>query len=115
MVYNPNKKLKLYYNIGEVAKMFNVRVSTLRYWEQEFPYLRPKTVGDSKSRQYSEADIEHVRLVYNLVKVRGFKISAAKNIINRNKAGAEKTAEVLDTLMSIRDELTAVKRAMDTL
>ena len=42
MAYNPNKELKLYYSIGEVAKMFDVNESLLRYWEKEFPIISPK-------------------------------------------------------------------------
>lgn len=115
MVYNPNKKLKLYYSIREVAEMFDINESTLRYWETEFPYLKPKTVAKSNVRQYTERDIEQVRLIYNLVKVRGFKLAAAKKIITSNRDGADRRAEVLDTLLSVRDELSAIKRAMDTL
>lgn len=115
MVLNLDKNLKLYYSISEVAKMFGLNESTLRYWEQEFPYLKPKTKGPSKVRQYSEKDIEQIRLIHNLVKVRGFKLAAAKKIINSNRSGADKTAEVLERLMAVRDELTAMKRQMDML
>lgn len=45
MAYNPNKELKLYYSIGEVAKMFNVNESLLRFWEKEFPFITPKKQG----------------------------------------------------------------------
>ena len=45
MAYNPNKELKLYYSIGEVAKMFNVNESLLRFWEKEFPFITPKKAG----------------------------------------------------------------------
>lgn len=45
MAYNPNKELKLYYSIGEVAKMFDVNESLLRYWEKEFPIISPKKAG----------------------------------------------------------------------
>ena len=77
MALNTDKNVKLYYSIKEVAEMFDVRESTLRYWETEFPRLKPKTVGKNV-RQYTEADIEQIRAIYNLVKVRGFKISAAR-------------------------------------
>ena len=115
MALNLDKNLKLYYSISEVAKMFGLNESTLRYWEQEFPYLKPKVKGPSKVRQYSEKDIEQIRLIYNLVKVRGFKIAAAKKIISNNRTGADKTAEVLERLMAIKDELTAMKRQIDLL
>jgi len=115
MALNLNKNLKLYYSIREVAEMFGLNESTLRYWEQEFPFLRPKTSGPSKVRQYAEKDIEQIRLIHNLVKVRGFKISAAKKMINANRKGADKTAEVLSSLIDIRSELQSLKKQLDYL
>ena len=115
MALNLNKDLKLYYSIKEVAQMFGVNESTLRYWEQEFPFLKPKNTGPAKIRQYQEKDIEQIRLIHNLVKVRGFKLAAAKKIIMNNRDGADRKAEVLTRLMDIRDELQALKRQMDYL
>ncbi len=110
MALNQDKNLKLYYSIGEVAKMFDLPESTLRFWEKEFPFLRPQTRGTGKVRQYAEKDLEHLRLIHNLVKVRGFKLAAAKQMINANRKGVDKTAEVLDTLESIKAELVTLKR-----
>jgi len=115
MALNLNKNLKLYYSISEVAKMFDLNESTLRYWEQEFPFLKPKTSGPSKVRQYAEKDIEQVRLIHNMVKVRGFKISAAKKLINANRKGVDKKAEVISSLMDLRTELQAMKKQLDYL
>ena len=115
MALNLNKNLKLYYSIKEVAEMFDLNESTLRFWETEFPYLRPKNTSPSKVRQYSEKDIEQIRLIHNLVKVRGFKLAAAKKIINQNRDGAERKAEVLTRLIDVRDELQALKRQLDGL
>ena len=115
MALNLNKKLKLYYNIGEVSKMFGLNESTLRYWEQEFPYLKPKTSGPAKIRQYQEKDIEEIRVIHNLIKVRGFKIAAAKKILSQNRKGADKKADVLESLMGVRDQLQALKRQFDGL
>ena len=95
--------------------MFGLNESTLRYWEQEFPFLRPKTSGPSKVRQYAEKDIEQIRLIHNLVKVRGFKISAAKKMINANRKGVDKTAEVLSSLIDLRTELQSLKKQLDYL
>ena len=115
MALNLNKNLKVYYNIGEVAKMFGLNESTLRYWEQEFPYLKPKVSGPAKIRQYQEKDIEQIRLIHNLVKVRGFKLAAAKKIISSNRDGADRKAEVITRLISVRNDLQALKRQMDFL
>jgi len=115
MALNLNKNLKLYYSIKEVAEMFGVNESTLRYWETEFPYLKPKTMSSTKVRQYSEKDIEQIKLIYNLVKVRGFKLAAAKKVINANRNGAEKRSEVLERLIRVSDDLQALKREIDGL
>lgn len=114
MALNTNKNLKLYYSIKEVAQMIGVRECTLRYWETEFPHLKPKTTGQ-KVRQYTEKDIEQIKLIYNLVKVRGFKIAAARKMINQNRTGADKSADVLDTLISVRDQLMDLKKQIDGL
>ena len=115
MALNAYKPQKLYYSIKEVAEMFGLNESTLRYWETEFPFLKPKTSGPAKVRQYQEKDIEQIKLIHNLVKVRGFKLAAAKKIINNNRDGADKTADVLTRLINVRDELQALKRQLDYL
>ena len=112
MPLNLNKNLKLYYSIKEVAKMFDVNESLLRYWETEFPLLKPKTNANSV-RQYTEKDIEEIKLIYNLVKVRGFKIAAARKILNENRTGADKKADVMDKLIGVRDELVLLKKQLD--
>ena len=90
MAENPRK---LYYSIKEVAQQINVTESLLRYWETEFPHLRPKTTGN-RVRQYTEKDIEQIKVIYNLVKVRGFKIAAARKMLQENRNGAEKSQKV---------------------
>ena len=115
MALNLNKNLKLYYSIKEVAEMFGINESTLRYWEQEFPYLKPKTSGPAKIRQYQEKDIEQIRLIHNLVKVRGFTLAAAQKIISSHRDDADRKAEVITRLISVRNDLQALKRQMDFL
>ena len=115
MALNEYKPQKLYYSIKEVAAMFGLNESTLRYWETEFPFLKPKTSGSAKVRQYQEKDIEQIRLIHNLVKVRGFKLAAAKKVINSNRDGADRTAAVLTRLIGVRDELQALKHQLDYL
>lgn len=114
MALNTGKNLKLYYSIKEVAEMFNVSESLLRYWETEFPTLHPKTTSN-KVRQYGEADIKQVRNIYNLVKVRGFKISAARKMISKNPSVVDKSTDVLETLISVRDQLTELKKQLEVL
>ena len=115
MPLNPDKTLKLYYSIKEVAAMIGVNESTLRYWETELPQLKPKTQSITKVRQYTEKDIELLRSIYTLVKVRGFKLAAARKMINENRKGVDKSAEVLTTLISVRDQLKELKLQLDGL
>lgn len=113
MALNPDKNVKLYYSIKEVAKQFGINESTLRYWETEFPQLKPKTVTSTNVRQYTDADIEEIRVIYNLVRVRGFKLSAARKMLEANRKGAEKSSEVLETLLSVRDQLQELRKQLD--
>ena len=115
MALNLKKNLKNYYSIREVAEMFDLNESTLRYWEQEFTFLRPKTSGTAKIRQYQEKDIDQIRLIHNLVKIRGFKISAAREILQKNRKGADTTANALEALMEMRDELEKLKAHLEML
>jgi DNA-binding transcriptional MerR regulator len=66
-------------------------------------------------RQYTEKDISQIKVIYNLVKVRGFKLAAARKMINENRQGADKSAEVLQNLISVRDQLKDLKKHLDTL
>lgn len=66
-------------------------------------------------RQYAEKDIEQVRLIHNLVKVRGFKIAAARKMLNANRDGVDKRAKVLEQLTDLRDQLMELKAAYDKL
>ena len=111
MAENPHK---LYYSIKEVAQQINVTESLLRYWETEFRHLRPKTTGN-RVRQYTEKDIEQIKVIYNLVKVRGFKIAAARKMIQENRKGADKSQKVMESLISVRDQLQELKKQLDSL
>ena len=114
MAYNPNKELKKYYGIAEVAEQFNVAESLLRYWEKEFPNIKPRKSGRGV-RQYTKEDIEEVRIVYNLLKVRGMKIAAAKAVLDKNHKAASDTSQIIDRLQSVRAELKEISRELGEL
>ena len=114
MAYNSNKDLKMYYSIGEVAKMFNVNESLLRYWEKEFPIIAPRKAGGNV-RQYRKEDIENIRLVYHLVKEKGMTLQGAKQRLKVNKDSTEQTVEVVERLKSIREELVKLRNSIDYL
>ena len=115
MALNKNKDLKLYYSIGEVAQMFNVSETLLRFWEQEFPTIKPQKAGRG-IRQYTKADIEQVKLVYHLVKERGMTLQGARDTIRRDKSKTvNRNIEVIEKLKEIRSELQAIGRDMNGL
>ena len=114
MAYNPNKDLKKFYGIAEVAEQFNVAESLLRFWEKEFPNIKPRKSGRGV-RMYTKEDIEEVRLVYNLLKVRGMKIAAAKQVLSKNKKAANDTSEIINRLQSIQTELLEISRELKEL
>lgn len=114
MAYNPNKELKLYYSIGEVARMFNVNESLLRYWEKEFPIIAPKKAGGN-IRQYRKEDIENIRLVYHLVKEKGMTLQGAKQKLKTNRETTMQTAEIMERLKAVREELVSMRKELDYL
>ncbi len=114
MALNPNKDLKLYYSIGEVAEMFGVSETLLRYWEKEFPTIAPRKSGRN-IRRYSQEDIEQVRLIYNLVKVRGMKLAAARKALKNSRDDVERNVEIVARLQAVRDELEQLRNALDGL
>ena len=114
MAYNPNKDLKMYYSISEVARMFDVNESLLRYWEKEFPIISPKKAGGN-IRQYRKEDIENVRLVYHLVKEKGMTLQGAKQRLKVNKEKTVQATEVVNRLKVIREELVKLRKSLDYL
>ena len=109
---NTDKDLKLYYSIGEVAAMFDVNESLLRYWEKEFPQLNPKK-GGRGVRQYRKEDIETVRLIYHLVKERGMTLPGARQRMKDNREATLRNIDAVDRLKAIREELIGMRNALD--
>ena len=112
MPLKTDKELKLYYSISEVARMFDVNESLLRYWEKEFPMIQPKKAGGN-IRQYRKEDIENIRLVYHLVKEKGLTLDGAKQRLKQNRETTVQTAEIVDRLKKVREELAAMRKQLD--
>ena len=92
--------------------MFNVNETLLRYWEREVPQISPKK-GGRGVRFYSKDDIEQIRTIYDLVKGRGLKLAAARELLKKNKEGTQQTLEVVKRLKEIREELVTMKKAVE--
>ncbi|MDR3060551.1 MAG: MerR family transcriptional regulator [Dysgonamonadaceae bacterium] len=103
---------KMFYSISEVAKMFDVNESLLRYWEKEFPSVNPAKTAKG-TRQYRKEDIEAIRLVYHLVKDKGLTLAGAKQKLKENKEGVINNEEIIFRLKGVRDELIALRDEFD--
>ena len=115
MALNKNKDLKLYYSIGEVAQMFNVTETLLRFWEKEFPTISPQKAGRG-IRQYTKADIEQVKLVHHLVKERGMTLQGARDTIRRDKSKTvNRNIWVIEKLKDIRSQLQTIGKELNGL
>ncbi len=77
MPYKEKEIEKLYYTIGEVAQMFNVNTSHIRFWSKEFDVIRPAT-NKKGNRMYTQPDLENFKKIYHLVKEKGFTLKGAK-------------------------------------
>lgn len=108
------KSKKLYYSIKEVARHFNVNVSLLRYWEDEFDIIRPrKTEGGT--RQYTKEDIDSIAIVYHLVKEKGMTLDGARQTLSRKKDETSRKLEVIERLERIRKELKDIETEFEGL
>jgi DNA-binding transcriptional MerR regulator len=105
------KNTKLYYAIGEVAKMFDVNTSLIRYWEKEFSIIKPKK-NRKGNRLFTQKDIENFHLIFHLVKERGLTLQGAKQKLKDNKDDVDNNFEVVKRLSSIKKMLTEIKEEL---
>ena len=112
MPLNTEKSIKKYFAISEVAAMFNVSETLLRYWEKEFPSIQPRK-GGRNIRQYTQEDIEEIRVIHNMVKVRGMKLAAAREALAKNRQRESGTTELMNRLQDIREQLVSLRKELD--
>lgn len=103
---------KQYYKIKDVAEMLDIPASTLRYWEKEFPQCAPRRSAGNV-RYYTPADIEQLKIIKYLVKVKGLKIEAAKEQFRANKGNVSRQQEVIERLLDIRERLVLLRKALN--
>lgn len=96
---------KLFYSIGEVAAVFHVNESTLRFWEKEFPTVIKPKKNVKGTRNYTKDDIENVRLVYFLLKEKGMTLAGARKKLREEKKGMTAQHELTEKLKKIKSEL----------
>ncbi len=102
------QSLKVYYSIGEVADMFGVNPSLIRFWEKEFDIIKPHK-NKKGNRQFTKSDIDNFHLIYHLVKEKGMTLKGAQMKLQKNREETEQTFEIVKRLKNIREELISIK------
>ena len=99
---------KRYYAIGEVAKAFGVNTSLIRFWEKEFDALKPKKNAKG-NRKFTPEDIKNLKLIYHLVKERGFTLEGAKIHLKEGKKDTLNNFEIISKLEDVKNQLKKIK------
>lgn len=103
---------KLFFTISEVANMFNVNASLIRFWEKEFEVLKPRK-NNKGNRLYTKKDIENLRVIYHLVKEKGFTLQGAKEKLKERPADAQsKNLEAIEKLQRVKTYLLDLKKRL---
>ena len=102
---------KTYYTINEVAEMFNVNASLLRYWEKEFTQIKPykNKKGD---RRFTRQDIETIRKIYILTKEKGYTLQGAKDVLKQDKKEESTNKEVVKRLQKLKERLLEIQESL---
>lgn len=102
---------KLYYSIGEVANMFDVNSSLIRFWEKEFNIIQPKK-NKKGNRSFTVKDIENFNKIYQLVKIQGYTLDGAKKALKQKPVGSDENAQpdLVSKLEWIKSKLLLLKR-----
>ena len=99
---------KTYFKIGEVAEMFNVNASLLRFWEKQFSEIKPfkNKKGD---RYYTKNDVEIIKTIHYLTKTKGYTLKGVKEALQNNREEEDRNAQIVSNLTKIKDFLLEIK------
>ena len=103
-----NSIQKRYYTISEVSKDLGVNASLIRFWEKEFPQIKPKK-GKKGNRLFTPKDLAQLKEVYHLVKQKGFTLEGARNSLKNGGSTDSQHLEVSLKLKSIKSRLENLK------
>ena len=102
---------KLFYPIGDVAQIYGVNVSLIRFWEKEFDILKPKK-NKKGNRMFTKADLENLEVIFHLVKERGFTLEGAKKKLKENKKDTIDNVSIIKNLKEIRTFLVDLREEL---
>ncbi|TAJ09319.1 MerR family transcriptional regulator [Marinilabiliaceae bacterium JC017] len=108
MPYKETKVEKLYYSIGEVAEMFKVNTSLIRFWEKEFSIIKPHK-NKKGNRLFTPKDIENFHLIFHLVKEKGMTLKGAQKKLKENREDTINNFEVVARLKEVRNLLVEIR------
>jgi DNA-binding transcriptional MerR regulator len=109
---NTNRRIeKIYYTIGEVAELFEVNQSLIRFWEKEFDILKPQK-NKKGNRLFTKNDLDNLRLIYHLVKERGYTLQGAKEKLHQNREDVINTIQIIDSLNKVKGFLLELKKEL---
>lgn len=111
MPYKEKKVEKLYYSIGEVAEMFNVNTSLIRFWEKNFDIIKPHK-NKKGNRFFTKEDIENLKLIHHLVKEKRLTLEGARKKLSENKQDVIHNHEIVDTLKQIKEMLLEIREEL---
>jgi DNA-binding transcriptional MerR regulator len=111
MAYKEKEIEKLYFSIGEVAEMFSVAPSLIRFWESEFDIIKPKK-NRKGNRQFTREDIDNVRTIYHLVKEKGFTLQGAKEMLRNDTEAVRDKMEMIESLRRVRNFLVELREKL---
>ena len=111
MELDSKKNNKLFFKISEVANMFNMNISAIRFWEKEFDILKPKK-NNKGNRLFTQKDIKNIRIIYHLLKERGFTLEGAKKKLKDNKSDTINNIEIVTHLRDIKQFLKKLKNEL---
>lgn len=103
---------RIYYTIGEVAHMFNVNTSLIRFWEKEFDIIQPKK-NKKGNRLFTQKDVDNFHLIFNLVKERGYTLKGAREKLKKNPEDSIREYEIIKSLNKIEEFLLGVKKELE--
>jgi len=116
MVTDPKQIKKLYYSIGEVSKITELKPYVLRYWETEFRQLSPPK-NRAGNRTYRQKDIEVIEKIKDLLYNRKFTIKGARTLLNSREDMDDPNLKVQEEQSNekLSEILVKVKQELETL
>lgn len=108
MPYKEKVIEKKYFSIGEVAEMMDVATSLIRFWESEFDVIKPKK-NRKGNRQFTREDIDNVKLIYHLVKEKGYTLQGAKDLLKNGNDSLKEKIEIIDSLKKVKTFLLEIR------